>query len=340
MKPTPKVSLAALVAAALILGVTFDGFAHGRVTMIQTEKQTRRPWLGVYLRDVTPEFAKKENLKTEEGAYVTRVVRRSPADSAGIKKGDVIVEFNGRQIYDSDDLIRTVRRAEVGSKGKIVVMRGGEKKEFQVTLRRYPRRLLSRGFPFPPIPHRIMIFRGTGTQGLGLMELPPQLGKYFEAPDGKGVLVESVEEGSAAETAGFKAGDVIVKIGNAKVENLQDVREELSEFEEGEKVDVEILRKGSRMTLSLEIEESEGPSELDFFFGGDWSSEPPEVFHLEFDQPGKHRWFDFRIPDLKPQLERLRIDLDHMRKNLERQKKNLHKQIREQLEKMRMAVEA
>ncbi len=339
MKPTPKVSLAALVVAALTLGVTFDGLAHARVMMSQTDKQTRRPWLGVYLRDVTPEFAKKENLKTEEGTYVTRVVRRSPADSAGIKKGDVIVEFNGRQIYDSDDLIRSVRRAEVGSKGKIVVMRGSEKKELQVTLRRYPRRLRSRAFTFPSIPHRIMIFRGTGTQGLSLMDLTPQLGRYFEAPDGKGVLVESVEEGSAAETAGFKAGDVILRIGDTKVENLQDVREELSEFEEGEKVNVEILRKGSRMTLSLEIEESEGPSELEFFFGGDWPPGPPDDIHIEFDQPGKDHWFDFRIPDPKPQLEKLLIDLDQIRKKLERQNKDLLKQIRQQLGKVRMAVE-
>ena len=84
--------------------------------------------------------------------------------------------------------------------------------------------------------------------GLGLMELNPQLGKYFEAPEGKGVLVESVKEGSAAEKAGFRAGDVILKIGDKNVEKIRDVHKQLSKYEEGDKANFEILRKGTRMT--------------------------------------------------------------------------------------------
>lgn len=331
MKTTSRIILAAGLLVGLTLGVAFDSFAHGQPMTIRIDEQARRPWLGVYLQDVTADLVKEKGLKTEEGAYVMRVMKRSPADLAGIKRGDVVIEFDGRKIDDSDDLVRAVRRAEVGSKAKVVVMRGAEKKELEVTLRKYPRRHFARAFPVIPF-YGFRIFKGADTQGLSLIELTPQLGKYFEAPDGKGVLVASVEEGSAAEAAGFKAGDVILKIANTEVENLRDIRDELSDLDEGEKVNVEILRKGSRMTLQLEIEESMIPG------GG--------AHYFEFFYPGKSDWLEFRIPDIRSHLEKLRVELNHVRKvlekqkkELERQKKDLEEQIRERLEKVRMALE-
>ena len=228
MKTKLPILLTTLFLVGLTLGVSGDAFGQRQVEIIRNLKGASGPWLGVYLQDVTPKLAKKENLKSEEGAYVSKVMKKSPADSAGIQKGDVIVDFNGRQIYDADDLVRAVRKAEVDTKAKVVVMRGGEKKELFVTLKKYPRQGLARAFLPMDLPHRVMTLRGTGTIGLALMELNPQLGRYFEAPEGKGVLVESVEEGSTAEKAGFKAGDVILKIGVRNVAEIGAVHKQLS----------------------------------------------------------------------------------------------------------------
>jgi predicted metalloprotease with PDZ domain len=93
------------------------------------------------------------------------------------------------------------------------------------------------------------------SQGMHLMELNDQLGEYFGAPNGSGVLVEKVRKGSAADKAGLKAGDVLLKIGKRTIDDLEDVSKAFSKFDEGDKVDIEILRKGSGMTLPLEVAE-------------------------------------------------------------------------------------
>ena len=338
MKTKPSVIFAALFGAGLVLGATLDAFGQREVEIIKQVTQSRGPWLGVYLQDVTPKLAKKENLKTEEGAYVTRVMENSPADSAGILEGDVIVEFNGRRIYDAEDVVRVVRKAEVGIKAKVIVMRGGEKKELNVTLRKYPRRRPFLSFMPPNVRHRVMIFKGGGAMGLGLMELNPQLGKYFEAPEGKGVLVESVKEGSAAEKAGFRAGDVILKIGDKNVEKIRDVHKQLSKYEEGDKANFEILRKGTRMTLSLQVEESEGFGGFGFMRGDLYAPEPPDI-DIELFGPDDEDWLDFRLPDIEPQLHKFRIELDRLRDKILDSKNDIERKLLEQFDKVQVRVE-
>ena len=88
-----RIVFGALLAAILTLGATPYTFAGCDLPPLPSERSSRQPWLGVSLQDVTRELAKKKNLKTDEGAYVSDVVRKSPADSAGIEEGDVIVEF-------------------------------------------------------------------------------------------------------------------------------------------------------------------------------------------------------------------------------------------------------
>jgi membrane-associated protease RseP (regulator of RpoE activity) len=324
----PRIILGALLAAVLTLGATPYAFAGCDSPPPQLERSSRQPWLGVSLQNVTPELAKKKNLKTDEGAYVSDVVRKSPADSAGIQEGDVIVEFNGRQVYDADDVVKAVRKAEVGTKAKVVVMRDGERKELYATLKKSPRRNPFFGVTPPAIPNRIMIFGGKWTMGLGLMELNPQLGKYFEAPEGKGVLVEDVEEGSAAEKAGLKAGDVILKIGEKNVETIRDVRRRLSKYDDGEKASIEILRRGARQTLTLEIEDGD-----DYGYGPMFENfAPPEGFR-DFDH------FEFQMPDIDRNLDKLRIHLDGAMRKLEDKKQEIERKVRDALEKAKVAME-
>ena len=324
----PRIVFGALLAAILTLGATPYTFAGCDSPSLGLERSSRQPWLGVSLQDVTRELAKKKNLKTDEGAYVSDVVRKSPADSAGIQEGDVIVEFDGRQIDDADEVVKAVRKAEVGTKAKIVVMRDGEKKELYATLKKSPRRTPFFGVTPPAIPNRIMIFGGKGTMGLGLMELNPQLGKYFEAPEGKGVLVENVEEGSPAEKAGFKAGDVILKVGEKNVESIRDVRRRLSKYDDGEKASIEILRKGARQTLTLEIEDEDsygyGPMFENF--------SPPEGFR-------NFHHFEFQMPDINLKLDKLRIHLDDAMRKLDDSKREIERKVRRALDNAKVTME-
>ena len=94
--------------------------------------------------------------------------------------------------------------------------------------------------------------------GLTLSDLNRQLGEYFGAPEGKGVLVQEVEPKSAGERGGFKAGDVILTAGKKDVEDIEDVAEALEGVKEGDKVEFGVLRKGAHVTLTAESDGGRG----------------------------------------------------------------------------------
>jgi C-terminal processing protease CtpA/Prc len=247
----------------LMLAVTISGTSSAcsqaqREKKVVVRESSRQGWLGVQIQDMTAEQAKALKVTREEGALVTDVTAESPAEKAGVKEDDIVVEFGGRAIYDSDDLMKAVRRTKPGTKTELVVERKDGKKTLQVTVgKRKDSWTIASVPPVPPVAPRFHIFRNSVTSGMHLTELTPQLGEYFGAPDGKGVLVEEVEEGSEGAKAGFKAGDVILRIGDEKIEDLSDISDALEDFKEGASAAVEILRKGSRQTLTLTVDEED-----------------------------------------------------------------------------------
>ncbi len=239
-------------------------------------------WLGVSIQDVTPRLARERDLHIKSGALVNGVTRESPADEAGIKEDDIIVDFNGKTIDDADDLFEAVRGAAPGDQAGVTFYRGAEKKTLQVTLEKPPRREFSFHSPgrfmmphIPPMPHmarmpRVRIFREEGIEGLELTDLNKQLGEYFGAPNGRGVLVENVERESAGEKGGFKAGDVIIKAGKEDVETTDDIAEALEGVKKGEKVEFGVLRKGAHVTLTVESEGDRESGDRMFNFNGEF----------------------------------------------------------------------
>jgi membrane-associated protease RseP (regulator of RpoE activity) len=284
----------------------------------------RGGWLGVRIQDMTRKLARKNDLKTEEGVYVNGVEDDSPADSAGIREGDVIVEYDGKRIDNASDLTGAVRKTKPGTDVTVVLMRHNERKSLKVRIANAPRTSI-RSFAFGhPGMH---MFSGSSMYGLSLLELNPQLGEYFDAPGGKGVLVEKVKKNSAAEKAGFKAGDVITKVGKESVTDVEDIRHELDDYNDGEKTDFEILRKGARKTLTLEVDEEEGG----------------HGFHFRFDRPHDGD-FDFEVlpPDeiegihregdrIKIEMKGLKEKLETIRESVREQMKGLEKTLKENL---------
>ena len=283
----------------------------------------QRGWLGVSTQDMTQRIARSMDSKTEKGALVTGVVEDSPAEEAGVKKEDIIVEFNGTAIDDADDLVRAVRKAKPGESASLVVVRNNERKSLKATLEKSPR-MRTYSFSVPKVPgHPRHMYRGEGL-GLGLMELGEQLGTYFEVPDGKGVLVRRVEPKSKADRSGFKAGDVILSIGKKPVEKISDVRRALRKYDEGEKVECEISRKGKRMNISVEVPELS--SNHGYFFNFDPDSDYLEHFEFDLDGDGLDNMNQLR-------LERYRLDrdMDKLRENLD----DMRRTIRENVLKLR-----
>ncbi|MDI6768024.1 MAG: PDZ domain-containing protein [Bacteroidota bacterium] len=124
----------------------------------------------------------------------------------------------------------------------------------------------------PKLPEKfnVRIFTEREICGLKFQPLTKQLGEYFGTPNGKGVLIAEVEKGSDAEKAGFKAGDVITKVDNNSIVDVDELHQEISDVESKE-IPFEIIRNGKSMKISMKIEEEENEEDEE----EDWSSSPP-----------------------------------------------------------------
>ncbi|MBF8295664.1 MAG: hypothetical protein HW389_2209 [Bacteroidetes bacterium] len=325
MKRRIVLTILALTVLSLVAAVAGDLNASQEK---EKASATKKGWLGVAIQDITSQMEKAMDLKSNEGTLVSSVERKSPAQTAGIKDGDIIVQFAGKNIEDSNDLQKAVADTKPESKVTVVVMRKGEKKTLDVVVGKQPSKSKTIAVSPRATGNFNVLFGAQDYQGMSLRELNEQLGQYFGLTEGTGVLVWEVERGSSAEKAGVKAGDVITVVGKKKIRNLRDVSRALGIYDEGEKAEIEVLRKGTRQTLSLEVEEATDES----------------GFHYQFDTPSfpRHRGgvffneapFEIEIPEpdlgtLRPHMDRLKIELDQMKGRL----RDESFQLREKIEK-------
>jgi membrane-associated protease RseP (regulator of RpoE activity) len=280
-------------------------------------------WLGVSIQDVTPRLARERDLKTKSGALISDVIDESPAEKGGLKEDDIIVEFHGKTVEDASDLTDAVRATAPGTATQVTVYRDGEKKTLQITVGKEKKNrsysFMYHGVPaphmriaVPPVP-KFHMYSMNDMFGLSLIDLNRQLGEYFGAPGGRGVLVMEVERKSAAAKAGFKAGDVIVRVGKETVETTDDLSEAIEDVKEGEKAEFGVLRKGTATTITVE--------------GGDLSDSHMGNFrNFRFDgaSTGYNRGeFQKQMQILKENLrtagENLRLHMEQLRDQLRRE---------------------
>ena len=225
-------------------------------------------WLGVTIEEVTAERVKEQKLPAERGVYVREVSEESPAAKAGLKAGDVITEFNGQPVEGTMQFRRLVRETPVGRTVKLTVWRDGRSQTISVQLGNAGERM-SHGIRVEPpnFDFRVEVPR---VEGFGMISRAPmlgiqaddlsgQLGSYFGAPEGEGVLVREVVSGSPAEKGGLKAGDVIIKVDGQRVRSTSELRSQLREKRETKTVALGVIRKGAETTVNVEIEQPKPP---------------------------------------------------------------------------------
>lgn len=228
-------------------------------------------WLGVETHEVTGELAKELKLPAERGVVIGNVTADSPAAKAGLKEKDVITEVNGQRVEGTAQFRRIIHEIPAGRTLSLGVWRDGRSQTISVTLGKAEERhqeWLRTGpnaFAFqmpdvqiPEIPSidlggDFTIFAGGRARlGIDAEEIGGQLGSFFGAPDGEGILVRSVNAGSPAEKAGMKAGDVITNVNGERVRTIGDLREKLAKAED-KPVQIGVLRNKSQMTLSVDL---------------------------------------------------------------------------------------
>jgi C-terminal processing protease CtpA/Prc len=221
-------------------------------------------WLGVSLQDVTAEKARELKLAGDFGALVGRVEADSPASTAGLEKGDVIVEFAGERVRSVAQLRRLISETPAGRAVVLQVVRAGQSRTLHAKLEpRKERFFRMEGMAIPRIEvpkFDYRVFTRGATLGISGDELTSQLAEYFGVKQGKGVLVREVESGSAAEKAGLKAGDVVIRVDNTEVSSVESLRRALPrDFEGKRKVNLTIVRDRREQTLAAELEAPEEP---------------------------------------------------------------------------------
>jgi serine protease Do len=228
-------------------------------------------FLGVQVEEINKANMSNYGLREVRGVGITDVVKNSPAEKAGLKKGDVILRFDNESINSARKLTRMVSETAPDHTLKIGISRGGSDQELTVTV---AKRDDSADVLWPFIPHAEVFRtapRGTFPQtgplldggdslvfalgnnrriGVSTQQLTKQLGNYFGVMDGKGVLVTSVEADSPAAKAGIKAGDVITASDGEKIEGAGDLSRAINKQKDGD-VTLTIIRDKGPRTIKV-----------------------------------------------------------------------------------------
>nr|WP_242518883.1 MULTISPECIES: DegQ family serine endoprotease [Thiorhodovibrio] len=222
------------------------------VEQLRTQGRVTRGWLGVLIQDVTRELAETFGLQRPRGALVAQVIPGSPAANGGLRAGDVILSFDGREVATSGDLPPLVGMAKVGDQAQIELLRGGERQELDVLLAALPEDgQTSMAGPVPEASNANAI-------GLVLENLSAEQRERFELAEG-GVLIEDIEPGPA-QSAGLRPGDVILAFDGVDVRDLAHFRELLAAAEPQRPVAVLIQRGAGRMFYPLRIPPLDAPA--------------------------------------------------------------------------------
>jgi membrane-associated protease RseP (regulator of RpoE activity) len=308
-------------------------------------------WLGVQIADVDADRAKEIGMKDVRGAEVQSVSPGSPAEAAGVQEGDVITDYQGTRVEGVAQLTRLVHETPAGRTATLKVFRGGSSKELQVTMKGRDDEDLPghmhvwsgdgdsdgdgnmhwMGVPAPPAPPGVDLegledrLRGLSALGfsggrprlgIGVDSVGKQLGDYFGLKQSGGVLVTSVAKGSQGESAGLKAGDVIVKVDDEQVTDADDLHRAMHDRRD-KALTLTIVRDRREQTIKVP-QPPEPP-------------EPPQAPNAPRAQ--RHAWNRDVQRDIERALEEARIAksvaLVDVQKSLEQSQKAYHDAMRQ-----------
>lgn len=217
------------------------------LAQLQEFKEVRRGWIGVRIQTVTDEIAESLGLGKARGALVGGVSDDGPAAKAGIKAGDVVIKFDGKDVKEMRDLPRIVADTPVGKDVEVVVIRKGKEETLKMTIARMPddEKQASAGDTPSPAPKATAAQRLLGVELSGLTE---ELRKRFKIKDGiTGVVILNVDRNSAAADKGLKAGQVVIEVGQEPVASPDDVQKR-----------IEALKKNGRSHALLLVSDPDG----------------------------------------------------------------------------------
>jgi serine protease Do len=208
----------------LAKAIAYQLIEHGEVT---------RGYLGIVIQQLTPDLAESFGIDSAKGILVAQVSEDSPAENAGLRQGDVIVEYRGEPVTDVGSFRNQVSLTAPGSTEAVTVLRGDKRKTLQVTIGRLTEdKLIAQGSA-----------QSADEIGLTVQTLTPQLAEQFDAKPGEGVVVTEVRPGSVAAMAGIETGSVILQVNREPVGSAADFQRAVKQAPSDKRV-LLLVRKG------------------------------------------------------------------------------------------------
>lgn len=235
----------AIVAAGQGIGFAVPiNMAKEILVQLREKGKVTRGWLGVAIQEITPELAKSFGLRGEKGALISDVVPGGPAEKAGFKRGDVILELNGKTVKDYHELPRMVASMPVGDKVTLKVLRDGKEMMIPATVGELKDDAAVK--PSEEVENRM---------GISLQAVTPEIAVELGMKKAEGVVVSNVEPGGLAGEAGIQRGDVILEVDRNPVNNLKEFNETLKKADKS--LLFLIYRSGSTFYVTIKISSKE-----------------------------------------------------------------------------------
>jgi serine protease Do len=314
---------------------------------IPSEDSGGSAYLGVDIADITSDRLGALKLKEEKGVEVTMVDQDAPAGKAGVKEHDVILDLNGTAIESKTQLHRMIHETPPGRVVTLGLSRDGQPMTIKVQLADRSKEFAHMGpkdwnwdsknfhVEIPPMPNLpdfevpnmgVVYVHSSMRSGLMVENLTPQLGEFFGAKNGSGVLVRSVEKGSRADKAGLRAGDVIVRVADQPVHDTSDFTHALHDHSAGS-VSVSVIRDKREQTLTLTLPERKE--------SGESIEETFEAPEMDAETQTELSEVRNEIAKLQPEMElaqqEMRKSVCLQQKQVKEQVKNLREQLQPQL---------
>ena len=302
---------------------------HPGAWIFSSDDNSNTSYLGVDIADVTAERLSALKLRDEKGVEVTMVDQDAPAGKAGIREHDVILSMNGTVVESKAQLQRMIHETPPGRIVTLGLSREGNPVTVKVQLADKNKEMSSWkpdihvNAPDIHVPDidlpsfNMVMITASARSGLMVENITPQLGEFFGVKNGNGVLVRSVEKGSRAEKAGFRAGDVIVKVNDQSIHDTSDFQHAVKSRHR-DSVSIGIMRDKREQNLNLSLPEKKDSGDLflEESLDGDQQTQADESA-LESSQVQDY------LAKLRPEME---ADAQNSRQAIEELRKDMCKQ--------------
>ncbi len=234
----------AIVASGQGIGFAIpSSMAEGIINQLKNKGEVSRGWLGVGIQDLTPELAEYYNVKGRKGVLVSKVFEGDPADKAGIKVNDIIIEVNGKPIATSRELVKTITDVGVGKNTEIIILRNGKKKTINFETAKRP----GDSDKAEKAPET------GGELGLAVTGLNHESSRRFGYNENEGgVIVAKVKTGSKSDHAGIQPGDLIKEINHKPISGVVDFKNQIKDIKKGQEIKL-LVKRGQTGFMVVKI---------------------------------------------------------------------------------------